>query len=130
MDNSGSNNSEKYYNTSYTSLDDKVIENIRKNYKVVDVDWLDVSQVNYVMLHDKYFEKSLKKKEVVNKMLDFYLNDKYKIIYKTTEYLCNEKEQICICNTHAEQLRNIYKRKDYIPNQKYISWCKKYDDNF
>ncbi len=130
MDNSIPNNSEKYHNSFYTSLDNDQIQDIRKNYKVLDVDWLDSTLVNYVMFNDEYFEKSLKKKEVINNMLDYYLNDKDKDIYKKTDYLCNQREKICICNTHAEDLRKIYEGINYKPSQKYISWCKKYNDKF
>ena len=124
------NNSEKYHNSFYTSLHHDGIQDIRKKYKVLDVDWLDSTLVNYVMFNDEYFEKSLKKKEVINNMLDYYLNDKDKDIYKKTDYLCNEREKICICNTHAEDLRKIYEGINYKPNQKYISWYKKYNDKF
>ena len=128
MDNSIPNNCEKYYNSFYGSLDHDNIQNIRKNYKVLDVDWLDNTLVNYVMFNDEYFEKSANKKKVINNMLDYYLNDKDTTIYKKTDYLCNEREKICICNTHAEDLRKIYEGINYKPNQKYISWCKKYND--
>jgi hypothetical protein len=89
MDNSIPNNSEKYHNSFYTSLDNDQIQDIRKNYKVLDVDWLDNTLVNYVMFNDEYFTKSLKKKAVVNNMLDYYLNDKDADTYKKTDYLCN-----------------------------------------
>ena len=62
-------------------------------------------------------------------MLALYVNDKLdkhdKYIYSMTVYLCNEKERICICNTHAEDFRKIYEGINYIKNKKYISWCKK-----
>lgn len=60
----------------------------------------------------------------------FYLNDKDKEIYKKTDYLCNEKEKLCICNTHADDFRKIYDGINYKQNIKYISWCKKYKDKF
>jgi hypothetical protein len=63
-------------------------------------------------------------------MLEYYLNDKDESIYKKTEYLCNEKEQICICNNHAETFRKIYDGINYRPKLKYISWCKKDNEHF
>uniref|UniRef100_A0A6C0HYE0 Uncharacterized protein n=1 Tax=viral metagenome TaxID=1070528 RepID=A0A6C0HYE0_9ZZZZ len=30
-----------------------------------------------------------------------------------TDYLCNERERICICNTHAEDFRKIYEGINY-----------------
>ena len=66
-------------------------KHIRTYYKVIDVDWLDASIVNYTIFDDDYFTKSPQKKYVINNMVDFYLNDKDKEIYKKTDYLCNEK---------------------------------------
>ena len=124
------NTSEKYYNSHYTTLDENQINHIRENYKVIDINWLDKIEVNSKMFNDDFFIKSPIKKQVVNNMLDFYLNDKYKNVYKRTEYLCNKKEKICICNTHAEYFRKVYSRKNYTQNDKYISWCEKIDDDF
>ena len=63
-------------------------------------------------------------------MVEFYLNDKDKEIYKKTDYLCNEKEKLCICNTHADDFRKIYDGINYKQNIKYISWCKNIKINF
>lgn len=116
---------EKYYNSLYTSLNEEKIQYIRNNYTVIDVDWLDKTLVNSKM----FLEKS-PKEEIVNNMLEYYLNDKDRSIYKKTDYLCNEKEKVCICNTHADDFRKIYDGINYLPNLKYISWCKKNKDNF
>ena len=54
-------------------------------------------------------------------MLNFYMNDKDEHnghIYKRTDYLCNEKEKVCICNTHAEDFRKIYEGINYRQNTK------------
>lgn len=40
-------------------------------------------------------------------MLNYYLNHKDKPIYKKTDYLCNEKEKLCICNIHAEDFEKF-----------------------
>ena len=84
--------------------------------------------VKYKIFGDDYFTPL--KTYVINNMVDFYLNDKDKEIYKKTDYLCNEKEKICICNIHADDFRKIYDGINYKQNIKYISWCKKYKDNF
>ena len=66
-------------------------------------------------------------------MLEHYLNDRDendKHIYKKTDYLCDEREKVCICNTHAEDFRKIYEGINYRQNTKYISWCKKRDNKF
>jgi len=133
MGNSIPNNSEKYHNSYYSTIDDDEIKRIRSNYKVVDVDWLDIILVNSKIFDDEYFVKLPKKKEIINNMLELYLNDKdecNKHIYKITDYLCNEREKICICNTHAEDFRKIYQGINYRQNTKFISWCKKKNDKF
>lgn len=130
MINSINNNYEKYYNYLYTTLDDMKIQYIRKEYTVIDVDWLNETLVNREIFNNKYFENTPQKKEIVNKMLKYYLNDKDKSIYKKTDYICNEKEKLCICNTHADEFRKIYDGINYRPNKKYVSWCKKYNDHF
>ena len=128
--NSITNNYKKYYNSFYTLLDETKIQYIRKNYTVIDVDWLDKTLVNSKMFNNEFFEKYPQKKEIINNMLDFYLNDKDKNIYIKTEYLCNEKEKICICNINADDFRKIINGTNYQPNLKYISWCKKDNDHF
>jgi hypothetical protein len=92
---------------------------------VVDVDWLESINVNSKIFNDDYFLKSPQKKEIINNMTDFFINDKDKAIYEKTDYLCNEKERLCICNTNAENFRKIYDGINYKENKKYISWCKK-----
>jgi hypothetical protein len=91
------------------------------NYKIIHVFWLDRVQVNSKIFADEYFT-SPKKREVLNNMLDYYLNHEDKSIYKKTDYLCNEKEKFCICNIHAEDLRKIYDGNNYKKNDKFISW--------
>jgi hypothetical protein len=76
------------------------------------------------MFDDDYFKLHSNKENVVNNMLDYYLNHDDTEIYKKTNYLCNEKEKICICNTHANELRKIYDGINYKSDEKYISWIK------
>jgi hypothetical protein len=115
------NTSSKQNNDIYISLDKLQIQNIRTNYKVIDVYWFDRIQVNSKIFADDYF-KSPTKREVINNMLEYYLNHKDKSIYKKTDYLCNEREKICICNIHAEDLRKIYDGNNDKKNNKYVSW--------
>jgi hypothetical protein len=63
-------------------------------------------------------------------MINHYLQHKDKIIYDQTDYLCNEREKICICNTNADLYRQIYARNNYDAEKKYISWIKKSKDKF
>jgi len=118
------------YTDFFTSLSDSKIEQIRESYKVIDVPYLDPIQVGSKIFADKYFENNPGKEEVINNMLDFYLSHKDKPIYKKTDYLCNTKEKICICNTHAEDFRKIYDEQNYKPGDKYISWIIRKKDNF
>ena len=110
-------------NDFFTCVDEEIIVDLKNNYKILDVDYLDPD-----LVHAKMYDRTVfvlpRKKEIVNNMLEYYLNHKDSEIYKKTEYLCNEKEKICICNTHADDLRKIYDEIYYIPNKKYISWFK------
>lgn len=130
MGNINANNSNKYYNSNYSLLGDKELQNIRKYYKIIDVDWLDKDLANAEMFNNEYFQKNPNKKEIINNMLEYFLNSRDKKIYKMTDYLCNEKAKVCICNTHADDLRKIYERDLYKENVKYISWCKKEGDQY
>lgn len=107
----------------FTVVDEEIMVDLKNNYKILDVDYLDTD-----LVHAKMYDRTAfvlpRKKEIVNNMLEYYLNHKDSEIYKKTEYLCNEKEKICICNTHADDLKKIYDGAYYIPNKKYISWFK------
>jgi hypothetical protein len=129
------NNITKQQNTQnyvdrYWSINIDEINEIKKNYKVINVDWLDYDKVNYAMFTDDYFRSNQDKEAIVNEMLDYYLSNKDKKIYKKTDYLCNRKEKICICNIHAHDFRKIYDGINYKPNENYISWIKKSNKPF
>lgn len=115
----------KYYDHSFQTIKDNEIENIRKTYKVVDVEFLDTYQIFWKTFGDDYFTKTPHKKDVIKEMAEFYLNDKENAIYKKTDYLCDKKEKICICNTNANIFRKIYDGINYNEDKKFISWCKK-----
>lgn len=70
------------------------------------------------------------KKQIVNDMMNYYLNHENKPIYKKTDYLCNLKESICICNTHAHDFIKIYDGINYKPDLNFISWIKKSNEPF
>ena len=107
----------------FTGIDEENILDLRNNYKIIDVDYLDPDLVHSNMYDNNSFVLP-RTKNIVNNMLEYYLNHKDKEIYKKTDYLCNEKEKVCICNTHAADFRKIYDGIYYIPNKKYISWFK------
>jgi hypothetical protein len=108
----------------FTGIDEERIVYLRNNYKIIDVDYLNPMLVTSKIFNDKYFKQSPHKTDTVNNMLNYYFNHSDRPIYKKTEYLCNEKEKICICNTHADDLRKIYDGIHYESNKKYISWYK------
>jgi hypothetical protein len=118
------NYNQRFYYDYYTSLDNKQIEQIRSKYKIIDVDYLNYNIVHNAILADDYFSKSPLKKNIINKMLDYYLKHPDKNIYQKTDYLCNKKERICICNIHANDLRKIFDKNNFKEDVKYISWFK------
>ena len=124
------------YTDNYTWLKNNQINEIREQYKVIDVDWLSIDNVHYQMFGDKYFDNSKNsdnsktKEEIINSMLVYYLNSRDRAIYKKTDYLCNEREKICICNTHAEDFRKIYNGINYKEGDKYISWFREKKHKF
>ena len=124
------------YTDNYTWLKNNQINEIREEYKVIDVDWLSIDNVHYQMFGDKYFDNSKNsdnsktKEEIINSMLVYYLNRQDRAIYKKTDYLCNEREKICICNTHAEDFRKIYNGINYKEGDKYISWFREKKHKF
>jgi len=110
-------------NDFFTVVDEEIIVDLKNNYTILYVDYLDAD-----LVHAKMYDRNAfvlpRKKEIVNNMLEYYLNNKESEIYNKTEYLCNEKEKICICNSHADDFRKIYDGVNYKPNKKYISWFK------
>jgi hypothetical protein len=127
-------NKDEKYTDSYTELKNHQISKIREQYDVIDVDWLSFANVHYQMGGDKYFDKSNSdnsktKEEIINSMLVYYLTCQDRAIYKKTDYLCNEREQFCICNTHADDFRKIY-NGNYKEGDKFISWFREKKHRF
>ena len=116
------NTNKTYYNDFYTSLNNKQLEDIRSNYKIIEVPYLNPIIVRSAIFEDNYFIKSPLKTDIINNMLDYYLKHPDKHIYQKTDYLCNEKERICICNIHAKDFRIIYDNINFKKEDKYISW--------
>ena len=118
------------YTDHYTTLNADEIQRIKQNYKIIDVNHFNIDLVKFKMITDNYFEKNSNKIEVVNNMLHYYSNSKDAKIYKKTDYLCNEKEKICICNIYADSFRRIYDGLHYDKDTKYISWIRKIGERF
>ena len=60
----------------YTRFDNEQYNDIKENYKVIQVPWLDATQVNYKMFNDNFFsaikliyglkrKSQLKKKQII-----------------------------------------------------------------
>jgi len=72
------------------------------------------------MTGDEYF--NLSKQKIIHNILEHYLTDNDKTIYKKKiNYICNEKEKICICNINANNFRKNYDGINYTDTV-YISW--------
>lgn len=117
-------NKENFTDT-FFALTNANIEKIKDVYKIINVNWLDSRLVKTKIYNDNYFNENPKKEETINNMLDYYLHHKDFDIYKKTDYLCSEREKICICNLHADDFRKIYDENNYDPEKKYISWFRK-----
>jgi hypothetical protein len=121
------NNLSNKYTSSYWTLDNEEIKKIRKNYDIIDVDYLDPILTMYnARWINKLDEKRL---NITKELLDYHLEEKNAKIYEKTNYLCNRKERICICNTHANDLRKIFDGINY-KEETYVNWIKKTNDPF
>ena len=105
--------------------DDKIFENIKQNYKCVNISFggcafFDVLSINDKIENDDFFKKSPHKKEIIKKMVEFYLkNDEIVDNYYIENYFCNEEHKLCICNDAASYFRKIHENNDHI---KTINW--------
>lgn len=103
---------------------------IRKRYKIIDIDCFDKIQVKSANFADEYFNSQPEKIKVVDDMMEYFENHKDKQIYtKKTNYLCNRKEELCICNVHANNFIKIYYGINYREEQ-YVVWVKKINEPF
>ena len=105
---------------------------VNPNSKMIEI--LSVLKMIEWDLGSKYFDKSNSdnsktKEEIINSMLVYYLTCQDRAIYKKTDYLCNEREKFCICNTHADDFRKIY-NGNYKEGDKFISWFREKKHRF
>lgn len=72
-------------NDFFTTLDEENIVDLKNNYTILDVDYLDP-----YLVHAKIYDRNTfllpRKKVIVNKMLKYYLNHKDSEIYQKTDY--------------------------------------------
>lgn len=109
------------------SLKESEIKEIRKNYTIIDIPIFAPIMISNKISTNTYFLKNPDKKKIIEQMIHFYLSDNNKYIYKKTDYLCSEKEKICFCNLHANQLRTIYDKHIFSDEKdvKYVHWYEK-----
>jgi len=109
------------YTDTYCCISNNEVLEIRKNYKIVNINLAEDKPFENLV-----FDSESNEKNIVSEMLNYYLYHKDKEIYKKTDYLCNKKEKLCICNTNAFILREINKKdNDNNESYVYISWIKK-----
>jgi hypothetical protein len=108
------------------------LDEIIKTYKIVEVPYLDPVVVEASTKNDIYFVIFSKKKELLNNMVNYYLTHNDSLIYKKTNYFCNELSRVCICNTSENDFKKSmeYINKSYFEPVSYISWSKNVGDKF
>ena len=106
------------YQHNYWLLDNLELEEI-KNYKIIKVDKLDKFEINQIILNDDYFNQYPAKSRVINNILNYCLTHEEKEKIVKTDYICNKRIKVCICNKEAENFQNA------LNQTKYITWCKK-----
>lgn len=111
-----------YELNSFSTLTQGEIKDLRTEYKIIDVDWFDKIKVKSAIFNDEYFNSNPKKIKIVDDMVDYFENHKDKSIFtKKTNYLCDTKEKLCICNVHANDFRKIYDGINYTDDT-YVAW--------
>jgi hypothetical protein len=99
----------------HTILSDSELTLLNKEYKIIEVPSFDYYQISSKLFGNEYFDTTFNQKKVVDSMLQHQDVD----LFKRTDFICNEKEKICICNNGAEDLRKLL--SDH-KSQKFIKW--------
>lgn len=73
-------NKKPKYNDSFTNINEEKILYLRNNYQIIDVNYLDPILVHNKISNHNFLTPS--EKNMANNMLKYYLNYKYKNIYK------------------------------------------------
>lgn len=119
-----------YQDYFFGTMKQEEIDDLRTRFKIIDVDWFDKIKVKSAIFADEYFNSQPEKIKVIDDMAEHFETHKDKSIYtKKTNYLCNRKEKICICNVHANDFRKIYDGINY-GEEKYVAWVKKFNEPF
>ena len=116
-----------YQDYFFGTMKQEEIDDLRTIFKIIDVDWFDKINVKSAIFADEYFNSQPEKIKVIDDMVEHFETHQDKSIYtKKTNYLCNRKEKICICNVHANDFRKIYDGINYTDEQ-YVAWVKKFN---
>lgn len=119
-----------YEDYGFYTLKQEDIDDLRTRYKIINVNWFDKIQVKSSIFADEYFNSQPEKIKVIDDMIEHFETHKDKSIYKKkTNYLCNKKEKICVCNIHANDFRKIYDGINYSEEQ-CVAWIKKPNEPF
>jgi len=120
------------YTDRFFLLTQKQVQDIKTNYKVIEVPYFEPNIIKYVICEDKYFTSNPEKEQTIMFMLDYYLSNPNcttnKQIILKTDFICCEKERICLCNTNADNLRKTYDGENYVPNHTFVSWFREISD--
>lgn len=130
-----SENTHEYYLSVNSNSSD--VKDIREKYKVIDVDYfvpessIKKKEPEIIIVDSKVFSTSKPSKtNMAFDMVDFCFKDEPERYYQKIDYVCNEKESICICNTHADDFRKMYDGKNYKSGRVNIIWVKKRNERF
>lgn len=98
------------YKTNYKVLNSDSIVNVKNKYKIIEINWFDPIQVSSTLFEDEYFKLNPHKIKVLEDMVDhLYTHTNNSIGVNKTNYICNEKECLCIANKNNFNI--IYDKK-------------------
>ena len=118
------------YSDYYSTLNSDELSHIKNTYKIIEINWFGKTQVRSAIFNDNYFNSNPHKIIVLEDMVEHFFSHVDKTIYvKKTNYLCNRKERLCICNVHANDFRKIYDGINY-NDEIYCAWVKKPNEPF
>lgn len=110
------------------------VKNIRNMHTVIDVDYFTTLKPETKIVVEVLPEKQLDPEELKTRrafdMVDFCFKNELERDYQKIDYVCNEKERLCVCNTHADDFRKIYNGQNYKEGRVLVAWVSKKGDRF
>lgn len=129
-----SENTHDYYCSTNNNNSSDYVKDLRDKYKVIDVDYfvpessIKKKEMEIIVTDSKMLYKP--EPTMVFDMMDFCFKNDTERYYQKIDYVCNEKERVCICNTHADDFRKIYDGKNYKEGIVNVIWVKKRNERF